>query len=76
MKNVGAAVRELRKVRKLKQVELAKRMGMSQGHVSDLERGDKTWTEVTIRAAAAALGVSAGALIDMADTVAQRSQAA
>ena len=76
MNSVGAAVRHLRKLRKIKQTELARRMGMSQGHVSDLERGDVTWTETTIRAAATALGVSAGALIDIADTVTQSGQAA
>lgn len=41
---IGAKVRELRKARGLSQVELAGRLGVSQGHLSQLERGAYSFT--------------------------------
>jgi len=41
---IGAKVRELRKARGLSQVELAARLGVSQGHLSQLERGAYSFT--------------------------------
>lgn len=44
------------------QAELARRSGVSQGHISELERGDKKASPKTVKKLAAGLGVPMGAL--------------
>lgn len=45
------------------QAELARRSGLSQGHISELERGDKTPRPGTVKKLAVALGVPMPALL-------------
>lgn len=46
---IGARLREVRKLRKLTQAQLAKRAGMAQGTISDLENGrNQTSTELPV----------------------------
>jgi DNA-binding transcriptional regulator YiaG len=53
----------LRTLAGMSQAELARRSGLSQGHISELERGDKTPREITVKRLANALGVSMTALL-------------
>lgn len=69
-------MRELRTKRGLTQAQLAGRMEIRQGHVCDLELGRRQFTEAMIFAAARALNVTAGELIDMADSVTRAGRAA
>lgn len=46
------------------QAELARQAGLSQGHISELERGDKNPRPATVNKLAAALGVSPNALLE------------
>jgi len=66
MKNVGETVnlakslRELRKKQKLSQVDFAKTLGISQGYLSDLERGNKQPSEMLLIALTSRYGVLPG----------------
>jgi DNA-binding XRE family transcriptional regulator len=53
-------LRALRRWRKMTQGELAKRAGLAQGYVSDLESGKREGTSETLASLARALGVSEG----------------
>jgi len=53
-------LRALRRWRKMTQGELAKRAGLAQGYVSDLESGRLEGTSETLASLARALGVSEG----------------
>jgi transcriptional regulator with XRE-family HTH domain len=46
------------------QAELARRSGLSQGHISELERGEKQARPATIKKLALALGVPIPSLLD------------
>jgi len=62
---VGRRVRQLRLARKLTQVELAEAAGITQSTLSEIERGTRQGSGITLRAArrlAFALGVSLDAL--------------
>lgn len=48
----------------LSQAELAERAGISQGYLSELERGEKQPTLPVLKSLASALGISVAALID------------
>lgn len=50
----------------LSQAELARRSGVSQGHISELEKGDKKASPKTIKRLADALSVPMPALISVA----------
>ena len=54
------------------QAELARRSGVSQGHISELEKdgGTKNASPATIKKLAEALGVPVGALMNVAAAVA------
>lgn len=58
-RSIGAKVRELRKARGLSQVELAARLGVSQGHLSQLERGAYSFTAEQLLDLLALFNVSA-----------------
>lgn len=45
------------------QAELARRSGVSQGHLSQIERGDRNASPRTIKRLASGLGVPIGALL-------------
>lgn len=51
------ALERLRVLAGCSQAELARRSGLSQGHISELERGDKTARPGTIKKLATALNV-------------------
>lgn len=57
-KLVGRNAARLRKAAGLTQEQLAERSGFSQQYLSDLERGRRNPTVVTLRELATALGVS------------------
>ena len=61
---VGENIRRLRKSMGLTQVQLAKRSGLSQSGISDIEKSVNNPSTETIRLIAAALGVSVSDLID------------
>ena len=60
----GRAVRQLREAASLSLRELAARSGISSSMISDIERGTKSPTVITVVRLARALGVSAAALVD------------
>lgn len=60
---VGDMVRAFREDRKLSQGDLARRMGISQPHLCNLEAGLKTWSVDMANAAASALGVDVRCLL-------------
>ena len=60
----GRALRQLRQAASLSLRELAGRSGISPSMISDIERGTKSPTIVTVIRLAQALGVSASALVD------------
>jgi transcriptional regulator with XRE-family HTH domain len=60
MRDIGLRLRHARKLRKLTQVELAKRAGVKQASVSDLERGEsKSFRGATLVSIARVLNVRA-----------------
>lgn len=59
----ASALIALRESSGLSQAELARRTGLSQGHVSELERGDKQPRPATMQKLAAGLGVPLPALV-------------
>lgn len=62
---MGKRVRALRKARGLTQVQLAKRAGVTQSAISDIERGDTTeMMGPTLSALCAALGTNPPWLLD------------
>lgn len=61
---VGENIRRLRKSMGLTQVQLAKRSGLSQSGISDIEKSVNNPSTETIRLIATALGVSVSDLID------------
>ena len=64
---LGAAVRELRQEAGFTQEELAHRAGLTTGTLSVIERGRANPTWATVRALAAALGVTAAELAGRAE---------
>lgn len=58
-----ATLAALRVLAGLSQAELARRSGVSQGHISELERGDKNASPKTIKKLAEALAVPMPALM-------------
>ena len=60
---VGDRVRAFREDRGISQTELARRMGITQPHLCNLEAGLKTWTVDMMAAAAAGLSVDARLLV-------------
>lgn len=60
---VGDRVRVFREDRGISQTELARRMGITQSHLCNLEAGLKTWTVDMLAAAAAGLAVDARLLV-------------
>lgn len=58
-----AALTSLRVLAGFSQAELARRSGLSQGHISELERGDKDARPATIKKLATALSVPMPALL-------------
>lgn len=58
MERLARSIRAARKARGLTQQELADRLGIDQGHISRVERGQKGATIDVISAIAAELGVS------------------
>ena len=67
-KRIGAAVRDLRKERKLSQRQLANAMGTVRSHISKIERGLVVPSFQTLERATSALG------IDIADLFRRRCQ--
>ena len=61
---IGENIRRLRKSLGLTQVQLAKRSGLSQSGISDIEKSVNNPSTETIRLIASALGVSVSDLID------------
>ena len=61
-------LRALRRWRKMTQGELAKRAGLAQGYVSDLESGKREGTSETLASLARALDVSEGWLTEKRNT--------
>lgn len=62
-----AALTAMRVLAGLSQAELARRSGVSQGHISELERGDKKASPRTIKRLAEALAVPMPALMTVAE---------
>jgi HTH-type transcriptional regulator/antitoxin HipB len=64
-KRLGAVVRRLRRTQDLTQAQLARRAGLAQGHVSEIETGVRTHpSAVVIKKLARALGVPVGELLE------------
>lgn len=64
-RRIGAVVRRLRRQRKLTQAQLAARAGLSQGHLSHVERGERLNPGMTsLKRLARALDVSIGELLE------------
>jgi len=59
-KKIGQRIRKLRRQANLRQVDLARKAGLSQGAISRIERGELAATHVTIEKIAKALGVKPG----------------
>jgi transcriptional regulator with XRE-family HTH domain len=59
----GARLRELRASRKLTQVDMARRFGIDRSFISDVERGRKSISLVTLDVLALGLGVSISELL-------------
>jgi len=56
--DLGAAIKELRKVKNLSQGQLAQKTGLSQTSLSQIERGRKRASESSVKKICKALGVS------------------
>lgn len=57
-------IKELRKAQKMTQTELARRAGVSQPHIHDLEQGNRHASHETLKRIADALGVTVQELQD------------
>ncbi len=66
---MGERLRELRQKRGLTQIDLAERMGMPQGRISEIERGLHVPNLDTILRLAAALECKPSAVISVFDTL-------
>lgn len=55
---LGARIRELRKAKGWRQIDLAQHSGVHEVHISDLERGTREAGVVTLYSLAQALGVT------------------
>lgn len=60
-----AALSAIRVLNGLSQAELSRQCGVSQGHISELERGDKKASPKTIKKLATTLGVPMAALMSV-----------
>lgn len=58
-----AALVAIREMAGMSQAEVARRSGLSQGHISELERGEKRARPATIKKLAVALAVPVPALV-------------
>jgi transcriptional regulator with XRE-family HTH domain len=65
-----SALVAIRVLNGLSQAELGRRSKVSQGHISEIERGDKHASPKTIKKLAEALGVPMAALITVTQDVA------
>ncbi len=61
---LGARIAYLRKERKMSQLELAIESGVSKSYLSDLERGKRNPSSLTLRRIALALHVDPGKLLE------------
>jgi transcriptional regulator with XRE-family HTH domain len=61
--SLGERIRDLRRERGWRQIDLAEQAGINENYVSDLEIGKKEICLRTLHVVAAALGVSASELI-------------
>lgn len=73
---IGTVVREERTRRKLKQRDLAARMGVTQALVSQLEKGQIGWSVDRLVAVATTLGMTPEAILSMARNVPEQGAAA
>lgn len=62
------ALKTIRELAGLSQAELSRRTGISQGHISQIEAGQKKPRPRTVHTLAAALGVPIASLISNGDT--------
>lgn len=60
---LGRKIRELRKAKGWRQIDLAQHSGVHEVHISDLERGSREVGLMTLHAIAEALGVSLSDLL-------------
>ena len=69
MQSNPVAIRTIRELAGFSQAELARRTGISQGHISQIESGHKRPLPATLKKIAAAIGVPLGSLLvsDAAD---------
>jgi transcriptional regulator with XRE-family HTH domain len=65
----GARLRELRRKRKLTQVQVAESSGLAQNHISELEKGIRMPSLVTILKLAAAIGCKPTDLLSVFNAV-------
>jgi transcriptional regulator with XRE-family HTH domain len=64
-KRLGAVVRRLRRQQDLTQEQLARRAGLNQGHLSQIESGARSYpSALVIKKLARALGVPVGELLE------------
>lgn len=66
---LGKAIRQLREERGMTQEALAQEAGITVGHMSMIERGHSNPTWATVRAVAAAAGVSMVDLVKRTDSL-------
>lgn len=60
--HVGRAIRQLREQARLTQTQLAEKAGLTQSHISRLEKAEHSATHLTLQKIAVALGVEVGQL--------------
>jgi transcriptional regulator with XRE-family HTH domain len=60
---LGRRIRELRKAKGWRQIDLAEHSGVHEVHISDLERGSREVGIRTLQSLARALGVSLAAML-------------
>jgi transcriptional regulator with XRE-family HTH domain len=68
------ALRAIRELVGVEQTDLAKRCGITQGHLSNIERGDRLPSPKVLRALASELGVPLDAISHAAQEVASPPQ--
>lgn len=61
---LGARIRELRKAKGWRQIDLAQHSGVHEVHISDLERGSREVGVVTLFNLAQAMGVTMAQMFD------------
>jgi XRE family aerobic/anaerobic benzoate catabolism transcriptional regulator len=61
---LGRRIRELRKAKGWRQIDLAQHSGVHEVHISDLERGSREVGIRTLHSLAGALGVSVSAMLE------------